>query len=132
VIVLRFGMERLRIATLVPIVLVLVFLLGTHNGPVLDQMYSARTLATQIAHIQDVPPIVCVYQTRRDVQYGLGFYRNQKIPNYDADGIPPQEHILVVRTLAVSRLRQELAGRSYKPLFGYAPQSLVVYRVFAK
>ena len=132
VIVLRFGMERLRIATLVPIVLVLVFLLGTHNGPVLDEMYSARVLAAQIAHIQDVPPIICVYQTRRDVQYGLGFYRNQKIPNYDADGIPPQEHILVVRTIAIPRLRQELAGRNYEPLFGYAPQNLVIYRVLAK
>ena len=132
VIVLRFGVARLRIATMVPVVLVLIFVLGTRNGAVLDQMYSARTLAGQIAHIQDAPPLVCVYRTRRDMQYGLSFYRNQKIQNYDKDGIPPQEHILVVRTNAVPTLRQELAGRSYAPLFGYAPQDLVIYRVAAK
>ncbi len=132
VVVLRFGTERLRIATLIPVVLVLVFLLGTRNGPLLDQIYSSRTLAAQIAKIPDAPPLVCIYKTRRDVWYGLGFYRNQKIQNYELDGIPDQAHLLVVRDLGVADLRQLLAGRSYVPLFGYAPQNLVIYKVSAK
>jgi 4-amino-4-deoxy-L-arabinose transferase-like glycosyltransferase len=131
VIVVRFGTERLRIATMVPVVLMLVFLLGTRNGPLLDQMYSARTLATEITKIQDVPPMVCTYQVRRDMRYGLGFYRDRRIKDYDIDGIPPQEHILVVRDSAVAELPKILAGRTYEPLFGYAPQELMVYRVSA-
>jgi 4-amino-4-deoxy-L-arabinose transferase-like glycosyltransferase len=131
VVVVRFGTARLRIATMVPVVLLLLFLLGTRNSTVLDQMYSARTLAGEIASIQDVPQLVCVYRTRRDVQYGLGFYRNQKVQNYSTDGVPLQEHILVVRNQAVPELHTLLAGRSYAPLFGYAAQDITIYRVQA-
>ncbi|MGC9291286.1 MAG: ArnT family glycosyltransferase [Acidobacteriaceae bacterium] len=131
VVVVRFGTARLRIATMVPVVLLLFFLMGTRNSTVMDQMYSARTLAGEIARVQDAPQLVCVYQTRRDVQYGLGFYRNQKVQNYSTDGVPLQEHILVVRNQAVPELHTVLAGRSYAPLFGYAAQDLTIYRVQA-
>lgn len=129
VVVARFGVARLRIATLVPVVAVLAFLMGPRYGPVLDQMYSSRTLAKEIANVQNAPPLVCVYETRRDVQYGLAFYRNQKVQNYQKDGVPSQEHILVVRNIAVPDLHRVLAGRSYRPLFAYSPQDLTVYWV---
>ena len=132
VVVLRYGTERLRIATLIPVLLALVFLLGTRNGPLLDQIYSARALAAQISAIPNAPPLVCVDDTRRDVWYGLAFYRNQPIPSYGEDGVPAAEHIVVVSERAVPTLRTTLAGRQYEPLFGYAAQNLVVYRVFAK
>ena len=132
VVVMRFGTERLRIATMIPVVLILIFLLGTRNGVVLDKMYSARTLATEIAQIQNVPPVVAIYKARRDVQYGLGFYRNQRIQNYDTDGVPVREHILVVRNNAVPNLKNLLVGRDYEPLFTYPAQDLTVYRVYAK
>ena len=132
VVVLRYGHERLRIATLVPVALVLIFLLGTKNGPLLDKIYSSRTLAAQIAKVPDAPPLVCVYKTRRDVWYGLAFYRDQKIQNYERDGIPDQVHLLVVRDLGIPDLSKLLAGRSYEPLFAYGPQDLVIYKVAAK
>ncbi len=132
VVVHKFGTERLRIATLIPVALVLVFLLGTRNGPLLNQIYSSRTLAAEIAKIPDAPPLVCVYKTRRDVWYGLAFYRDQKVRNYERDGIPDQAHLLVVRDMGIPDLRHVLAGRSYEPLFAYAPQDLVIYKVAAK
>ncbi|MHB1745267.1 MAG: ArnT family glycosyltransferase, partial [Acidobacteriaceae bacterium] len=82
VVVVRFGMNRLRVATLVPVALILVFLLGTRNGILLDQKYSARTLAHEVAALPDAPRIAAVYQARRDVQYGLGFYLNERVSNY--------------------------------------------------
>ena len=132
VVVVRFGTERLRIATMIPVVLVLIFLLGTRNGTVLNKMYSSRNLAGEIAKIQDAPPQVCIYKARRDVQYGLGFYRNQRVQNYDTDGIPLQAHILVVRTSAIPNLRNLLIGRDYEPLFAYPAQGLTIYRVYAQ
>ena len=57
VVVVRFGMARLRVATLVPVALILVFLLGTRNGTLLDQKYSARTLAHEIAALPDAPHV---------------------------------------------------------------------------
>jgi len=132
VVVARFGTERLRVATMVPLMLILVFLLSGRNGKLLDQMYSSRTLAGEISKIQDVPPTICIYKARRDVQYGLGFYFDHRIRDYTTDGVPDQQHILVVRNNAVPDLQNILAGRSYEPLFSYAPQDLTIYRVFAK
>ncbi len=83
---------------------------------------------------QIVPPegTVAVYQVRRDVEYGLSFYRNKKTINYDVDGIPPEQHILVVRASYVDGLRQKLEGRRYEPLFVYPAQNLVIYAVAGK
>lgn len=138
--VLRFGTPRLRIATMVPVALILVFLLGTHNGILLDQKYSARTLAHELVQLPDAPHLVAVYQARRDVQYGLAFYLNEQVPNYDRTGVPVQAHLLVVRNhlnpqreqQARANLEKLLAGRHDEPLFVYGPQNLTIYRVDAK
>ncbi|MGB6302270.1 MAG: glycosyltransferase family 39 protein, partial [Acidobacteriaceae bacterium] len=97
VVVVRFGMNRLRVATLVPVALILIFLLGTRNGTLLDQKYSARTLAHEISALPDAPHMVEVYQARRDVQYGLGFYLDERVSNYQRAGVPPEAHLLVVQ-----------------------------------
>ena len=115
----------------VPDVLLLISI-GLILGPLLNQIYSARALAAQISAVPNAPPLVCVDDARRDVWYGLAFYRNQPIPSYGEDGVPAVEHIVVVSERAVPTLRTVLAGRQYEPLFGYAAQNLVVYRVFAK
>jgi hypothetical protein len=137
VVVVRFGMNRLRVATLVPVALILIFLLGTRNGTLLDQKYSARTLAHEIASLPDAPHVVAVYQARRDVQYGLGFYLNERVSNYQRAGVPPEAHLLVVQDFSnqgqeqqsQNQLKKLLAGRQYEPLFFYRPQDLTVYRV---
>lgn len=137
VVVMRFGMSRLLIATLVPVALILVFLLGTRNGTLLDQKYSARTLARELTKIPDAPHEVAVFQARRDMQYGLGFYLNERIPNYEETGIPSQAHLLVAQNYSnpkeeersQAELKKLLTGRHYEPLFLYRPQDLTVYRV---
>lgn len=138
--VLRFGISRMRIATLIPTALILVYLLGTRNGKLLDQKYSARTLAHELQALPDAPRKVAVFQARRDVQYGLAFYLNEPVPNYRESGVPNAAHLLVVRDYthpkkeAASRaeMAKLLAGRQYEPLFVYRPQDLTVYRVGAK
>ena len=92
----RFGLKRLRIATMTPMVIMLLYLFGI--GPVfgigplpntkrninlIDMTYSARPLAQILAQISPPPGIVAVWHVRRDVQYGLSFYRDQRTVNYD-------------------------------------------------
>lgn len=132
VVVIRFGMARLRIATMLPAALILVFLLGTRNGVLLDQQYSARPLARELDRLPNAPHLIAVYKARRDVQYGLAFYEDERVPNYERDGVPEQAHLLVVRNHAGADLAKMLAGRQYEPLFLYRPQDLTIYRVAAK
>jgi 4-amino-4-deoxy-L-arabinose transferase-like glycosyltransferase len=146
--VARFGLKRLRIATLAPIVMLLFFLLGV--GPVfgvgplpgskaiaqlLDQTYSARPLARILDPMLKNGETLAVYRVRRDMEYGLSFYRNRQVVNYEQDGaqtIPAERHILVARETYVGDLRQLLQGRTYEPLFVYPAQGLVVYSVSAR
>jgi 4-amino-4-deoxy-L-arabinose transferase-like glycosyltransferase len=145
IVVARFGLSRLRIATMAPLVIMLLFLLGV--GPIfglpavsgskknirlLDAAYSARPLAAIIRQIAKPDEQVAVFRVRRDMEYGLSFYRDRRVDDYDLDGIPPQEHILVTREISLGALHPLLAGRSYQPLFSYPAQGLVVYQVFAK
>lgn len=160
VVVLRFGTARLRIATMLPVALILVFLLGTRNGVLLNQKYSARTLAQELEQLPDAPHAVAVFRARRDVQYGLGFYLNEQVPNYEKDGIPAQAHLLVVQNAPPTpstwkqagstapdrssvvqyrmtdqnraKLKQLLGDRQYEPIFVYRPQNLTIYRVEAE
>jgi hypothetical protein len=133
-----------RLATCIGVALSLVFLLSNiqlhafgktitlQNGPLLDLNYSARPLERRIE--QDAPDVrsLAVYDVRRDMLYGLAFYRNEPLLDYEINGVPPQEHILVLRTTAVQDLPRILTGRLYQPLFLYPSQGLAVYRVAAQ
>jgi 4-amino-4-deoxy-L-arabinose transferase-like glycosyltransferase len=139
----KFGASKVRFATSIGVALSLVFLLSNlqmhafgktlalQNGPLLDLNYSARPLARRIA--QEAPGVqaLAVYDARRDMVYGLAFYRNEPLLDYEVNGVPPQEHILVVRMDRVPDLNHLLAGRIYEPLFLYPAQGLAVYRVSA-
>jgi hypothetical protein len=78
-----------------------------------------------------LPPggTVAVYRVRRDVEYGLSFYRNHEVVNYEHDGVPRQQHLLIVRGSYVDQLNHLLQGRTYEPLFTYPAQDLIVYSV---
>lgn len=138
-IVRRWGISQLCNATLIPVLAVLVFLLGFY-GKELDVNYSARPLAREIQ--RDAPnvrlvatdqlPGISGSAIKRDMDYGLAFYRNQPMIHYETNGVPDAEHILVIRANDTADLDHWLAGRVYEPLFLYESQGLEVYRVYAK
>jgi len=130
-IILRWGVAQVTNATLIPVFAILIFLLGFH-GKDLDLNYSARPLAREIQQQAPGVQLVATESVRRDIDYGLAFYRNQPMIHYAADGIPAAEHILVIRASEVPELDQLLAGRMYKPLFLYESQGLEVYKVYAR
>jgi len=144
VIVGRFGVKRLRIATMAPLVVLIFFLFGV--GPffglpafqqtkrtiqLVDLAYSARPLAQQVTLMTPHNEPVAILRVRRDLEFGLSFYRNKRVLDYDKDGVPGEAHILVVRDIAMPQLRVLLATRSYHPVFAYPAQHVSVYQVDA-
>jgi 4-amino-4-deoxy-L-arabinose transferase-like glycosyltransferase len=127
----RFGISQVRNVTLVPVVAILIFLLGFH-GRELDLNYSSRPLAQEIARQAPNDRLIALQSVKRDMDYGLAFYRNQPMIHYDHDGVPAEEHILVLPSNDQADLDRYLAGRIYEPLFLYETQGLEIYRVLAK
>jgi hypothetical protein len=138
-IIRRWGVSQVCNATLIPVLASLVFLLGFY-GKELDVNYSARPLAREIQQLAPNVELVATDQIsgsstsaiKRDMDYGLAFYRDRPLIHYETDGVPDAEHILVVRANDNSNLDRWLSGRVYIPLFLYESQGLEVYRVYAK
>ena len=147
-----YGVARLRPATCWILVVLVLFVYGV--GPfcgipgvdstkrvihLLDRTYSARPLAQRIADLVPANETIAVFRVRRDAEYGLSFYRNHEVVNYDENGVPDEQHILVARIqgrgvdpdtqLVLSEL---LEGRQYEPLFAWPEQGLEVYLVGGK
>jgi 4-amino-4-deoxy-L-arabinose transferase-like glycosyltransferase len=125
----RYGVRHLRLVTMVPLVGLLYFLLGV-NGHLLDLNYSARPLAREIQRADPTASVVAELDVRRDLVYGLAFYRDQKIVSYTDDGVPAGAHLLVFPTSERSNLQQWLKGRFTQPLLLYEVQGLSVYKVY--
>jgi 4-amino-4-deoxy-L-arabinose transferase-like glycosyltransferase len=130
-IIRRWGIRQTRNATLIPVLATLIFLLGFH-GKDLDLNYSARPLAAEIKrHAPDIK-LLAVEDVKRDMDYGLAFYWNEPLVHYSADGVPKEQHLLVIRASDSEALNRWLAGRVYEPLFLYDAQGLEVYKVYAQ
>lgn len=150
VVVRGFGLARLRLVTSGVLVVLVLFLYGV--GPLgsipavsaskrvvhlLDRSYSARPLAEKIAATAPNEQTVAVFRVRRDVEYGLSYYRNREVVNYEESGVPDGEHLLVARVTGrggadlhtPEALEQYLEGRSYEQLFSWPEQGLMVYLV---
>jgi hypothetical protein len=103
----------------------------------LDRTYSARPLAEKLTGYAPEATTVAVYQVRRDMEYGLAFYRNHQVVNYEESGVPAEQHLLVARVTGShgadlhtpAALEEYLEGRHYEPLFGWPEQGLEVYLV---
>ncbi len=130
-IIRRWGISQVCNATLIPVFAALIFLLGFH-GKELDVNYSARPLAREIERQAPGLKPLALLDVKRDMDYGLAFYRNESLIHYTTDGVPAGEHLLVIRTRDANKLDHWLSGRIYKPLFLYDSQGLEVYRVYAQ
>jgi 4-amino-4-deoxy-L-arabinose transferase-like glycosyltransferase len=150
VVVKGYGVARLRLVTTGVLMVLVLFLYGV--GPflgipavnatkrvihLLDRSYSARPLAASLAAVGAQDETVAVFRVRRDVEYGLSFYRNREVVNYEEDGVPAGQHLLVARIAGrggidlhtQSALEEYLEGRPYEQLFSWPEQGLVIYLV---
>jgi len=126
----KTGLRLLRFVTVIPVLLTvgIVMRLGAVS---LDQTLSARPLAFEIASIETHPLPLAVYHVRRELEYGLTFYRNQLTFNYDWGSVPPEEHLLVAPENSQPEIAKRVAGRRVSYLGHYAPQHVDYYWVAA-
>jgi len=150
IVVKGYGVARLRLVTTCILVVLVLFLYGV--GPffgipavsatkrvihLMDRAYSARPLADKLVTLAPADETVAVFRVRRDIEYGLSFYRNHEVVNYEQDGVPDGQHLLVVRVTGrkgvdlhtPAALDEYLEGRHYEQLFTWPEQGLVVYMV---
>lgn len=150
VVVKGFGVARLRLATFGVLTVLVFFLYGV--GPffgipavgatkrvihLLDRSYSARPLANKLATLAPANETVAVFRVRRDIEYGLAFYRNHEVANYEETGVPDEQHLLVARVSGrggvdlhtPAALGEYLEGRHYEQILSWPEQGLEVYLV---
>lgn len=127
----RGGWPGMRLATLVPVVVAMGFLLKV-GAPVIDQVYSPRTVARTLNALgaREIP--VALYMTHRDTEYGLAYYRNQRIHRYERGEVPHEEHVLIARSGRAAEAIRMVQGRKVERLGADPRQRLDYYRVSAR
>ena len=138
--VARFGIRRLRIATMIPIVILILFLYGigpffgfgqiaSTKGTVqlIDLTYSARPLARILNQIAPPDGTIAVYKVRRDVEFGISvFDRRSGQLQTGWDTLAATYSCSSWNAINI-KLRQK-RRRAAEPLFVCPAQNLVVYQ----
>src|SRR5208337_789603 len=124
------GYRVLRFITLVPVVIAFSLVLrGT--APIINVLQSARPVQSAIALLGEVPT-VAVYDVPRSVEFGLAFYRNQPISNYERNETPDGDHLVVAASGSQKELEYRLPGRLVTRVGGFAWQHLDFYLISAR
>jgi 4-amino-4-deoxy-L-arabinose transferase-like glycosyltransferase len=136
-VVKRGGIRLLHFATLLPTILALGFLLRP-AARVLDQVNSARAVDASMTRV-GVPPqmSIAVFSVKRDVEFGLNFYRNMPITRYDRDGgggrvvivVPEEQHVVIAREGNAYAVQAAVGQRHVLELGHFTPQHLEFFLV---
>jgi 4-amino-4-deoxy-L-arabinose transferase-like glycosyltransferase len=125
------GLAVLRPVTLLPVVIALAFLIRV-AAPSIDATQSARPVARLLQALgvgADEP--VALFHAKREVEYGLAFYRNQPIAVYERRQLPPTEHVVLAGEGWGRQLQEMLPGREVRFIGFFRPQHLEIFDVGA-
>ena len=122
------GLRGLRFVTLVPVVLAVGAVLRL-GAPSLDATLSARPLAQEINRVDNRSLALAILRLSRETEYGLNFYRDQKILRYEAGEIPVGEHILITKEGWQKNVAKWTTGRRVTYVGSFAEQGLDYYWV---
>jgi 4-amino-4-deoxy-L-arabinose transferase-like glycosyltransferase len=129
VLLVKSDLRALRLAILVPTILALAIAMRVGALP-LDETLSARPISTELANLDSHHLPVAVFLAPRETEFGLAFYRNQIISNYQMRQIPPGEHIVVAAQGFQKNIEKE-SGRKVSYLGNFPPQKLEYFYVAA-
>jgi 4-amino-4-deoxy-L-arabinose transferase-like glycosyltransferase len=124
------GLRMLRLVTIVPAILAVTAALKI-GAPAVDATLSARPLAEVIGRMENKSLPLAVFQTKRETEYGLAFYRNQAISRYERGEMPAGEHLLITPEGLQAAVAKQASGRRVSYLGSYAAQGLDYYWVAA-
>ncbi|HEY2392950.1 MAG TPA: glycosyltransferase family 39 protein [Candidatus Angelobacter sp.] len=139
----REGVRVLHFVTLFPVILSVAFLLRL-AAPTIDRTLSARAVQARLVELGQGNGTVAVFHVKRDVAYGLNFYRNQPIAYYGLDGpidMPPKvprgtevplgQHVVIGRQGSYPEIKKQVGSRTVVSLGDFPPQHLEFFLVSA-
>src|SRR6478609_17092 len=134
----REGVRVLHFVTLVPTILAVAFLLRPAAATI-DRTQSARPVNQRLAELGVLPSDpVASFNVKRQVAYGLDFYRNQPISHYEQEGpldmpsgVPSGRHVVVAREGSLSAVQAVAGDREVKSIGTFPPQHLEFFQVSA-
>ena len=127
-VLLRMGLRMLRPATMIPIVIGVAALLRL-AAPMIDATQSARPVAQSIQSFSREAVPVALFQTNRQLEYGLGFYLNRPPQRYENGQVPRDGHVLVATQNSEAQFGDLLRGRRLSFLTSIPAQKLELYWV---
>jgi 4-amino-4-deoxy-L-arabinose transferase-like glycosyltransferase len=131
----REGVRVLHFVTLVPTILAVAYLLRP-AAPIIDKVQSARAVQEELSrHVaNDVP--VATFNVKRDIAYGLNFYRNRPISHYEQEGprdlpsgIPAAQHVVVAKMGSLGAVQAVAGDRSVTTIGNFPPRQLEFFLV---
>jgi hypothetical protein len=114
--------------TLVPVILALAAALRL-GAPSLDATLSARPLAQEISRVDNRAFPLAILRLSRETEYGLHFYRDQKILRYESGEVPAGEHLLITPGGWQKNIAKWTPGRRVTYVGSFAEQGLDYYWV---
>jgi 4-amino-4-deoxy-L-arabinose transferase-like glycosyltransferase len=134
----REGVRVLHFVTLVPTILAVAFLLRPAAATI-DRTQSARPVNQRLAELGvAASDPVASFNVKRQVAYGLDFYRNQPISHYEQEGpldmpsgIPSGRHVVVAREGSLGAVQAVAGDREVKSIGTFPPQHLEFFVVSA-
>jgi 4-amino-4-deoxy-L-arabinose transferase-like glycosyltransferase len=134
----REGARVLHFVTLVPTILAVAFLLRPAAATI-DRTQSARPINQRLAELGVVAgEPVATFNVKRQVAYGLDFYRNEPISHYEQEGpldlpsgIPSGKHVVVAREGSLGAVQAVAGDREVKSIGSFPPQHLEFFQVSA-
>jgi 4-amino-4-deoxy-L-arabinose transferase-like glycosyltransferase len=131
----REGVRALHFVTLVPTILAVAFLLRP-AAPVIDATQSARAVERELDRHVSNDVSVAVFNVKREITYGLNFYRNQPISRYEQEGpadipsgIPAGQHVVVARQGSLGAVQAVVGDRSVALIGRFPPRQLEFFLV---
>jgi len=134
----REGVRVLHFVTLVPTILAVAFLLRPAAATI-DRTQSARPINQSLAELGvSASEPVATFNVKRQVAYGLDFYRNQPISHYEHEGpldmpsgIPSGMHVVVAKEGSLGAVQAAVGNRQVLSIGTFPLQHLEFFQVSA-
>jgi hypothetical protein len=129
--------RALHFVTLVPTILAVAFLLRPAAATI-DRTQSARPVNQRLQELGAAGQPVAVFNVKRQVAYGLDFYRNQAISHYEQEGpldlpsgIPAGRHVVVAKEGSLGAVQAAVGDRQVTQMGTFPAQHLEFFQVSA-